>query len=283
VSGRLSTTISRRALISPSWFPAAFRRPAFASWSSFSRPGVERPSRSADQTRRSGPRRGFHVSHAQDTTGEGALYSPGTVVLFQTDHDHRPAPGASQRRVPAPRHSLHHCAALLGEPSTRVQAIRPSGLPLARDRRMDRQPFGFPPGFAPRDYSQRTPGRGRIIEHGPEICSTASAEPPTSRIYLMRATSRRTRGCSSEGGARFCGSTSLARPMLGLGGEHLLPTEVRNACRRPRSRFWLIARLASERRETCLRDRAGTRASVGVVTARVRFQQPGRRACSLLA
>jgi hypothetical protein len=118
-------------------------------------------------------------------------------VLFQTDHDHRPAPGASQRRVPAPRHNLHHCAAPDDEPSTRVQAIRPSGLPLARDQRMDRQPFGFPPGFAPRDYSQRTPGRGRIIEHGPEICSTASAEPPTSRIYLMRATSRRTRGSGS--------------------------------------------------------------------------------------
>jgi hypothetical protein len=73
---------------------------------------------------RAGPRRGFHVPHVQDTTGVGALYSPGTVVLIQADHDHRPAPGASQRRVPAPRHSLHHCAALLHEPSTRVQAIR---------------------------------------------------------------------------------------------------------------------------------------------------------------
>ena len=52
-----------------------------------------------------GPRRGFHVSHAPDATGEGALYSPGTVVLFQTDHDHRPAPVASQRPVPAPRHN----------------------------------------------------------------------------------------------------------------------------------------------------------------------------------
>ena len=27
--------------------------------------------------------------------------------------------------------------------------------------------FGFPPSFAPRDYSQRTSGRGQVIEHGP--------------------------------------------------------------------------------------------------------------------
>ena len=33
---------------------------------------------------------------------------------------------------------------------------------------MGREPFGFPPGFAPRDYSQRTPGRGQVTEHGPE-------------------------------------------------------------------------------------------------------------------
>ena len=28
--------------------------------------------------------------------------------------------------------------------------------------------FGFPPSFAPRDHSQRTSGRGQVIEHGPE-------------------------------------------------------------------------------------------------------------------
>ena len=153
-------------------------------------------SRSAYQpARRLGPRRGFHVSHARQTTGEGALYSPGMVVLFQADHDHRPAPGASQRRVPAPRHHLHHCAALLDEPSTRVQAIlaRP-GLPLARDQRMDRRVLRFSPGLrTPRLLAAHAGAGTDLIEHGPEICSTASAEPPTSRIYLMRATSCRTR------------------------------------------------------------------------------------------
>jgi hypothetical protein len=145
-----------------------------------------------------GPRRGCHVPHAQDATGEGALYSPGTAVLLQADHDHRPAPGASQRHVPVPRHSLHHCAAPHDEPSTRVQAIRPSDLPLARGRRMDRQPSGFSSGFAPRDCSQRTPRTGTDqVEHGSETSATASAEPPISRVYLKRATSRRTRGGGS--------------------------------------------------------------------------------------
>src|SRR5438876_924511 len=69
----------------------------------------------------------------------------GQVVLVQTGHDHRPAPGASQRRVPLPRHNLHLCAALLDEPSTRVQAIRPSSLPLARRHRMDRQRLRLSP------------------------------------------------------------------------------------------------------------------------------------------
>lgn len=113
-------------------FPAAFPPPAFAFWSSCSRPGVGPSLRSADRTRRSGPRRGFHVSHAQVATGVGALYIPGTTVLTQTGHDHQPASAASQRPVPAPRHN---------DPSERDSAsldinqgfkrFHPSGLPLA--------------------------------------------------------------------------------------------------------------------------------------------------------
>ena len=50
-----------------------------------------------------GPRRGFHVSHLRDTTGVGALSTPGTAVLSLTGCRARPAPAASQRPVPAPR------------------------------------------------------------------------------------------------------------------------------------------------------------------------------------
>jgi hypothetical protein len=58
--------------------------------------------------------------------------------------------------------------------------------------------LGFPPSSAPRDYSQRTSGQGQAIEHEPETRFTASAEPPTSRVYLIRATSCRTRGNGTE-------------------------------------------------------------------------------------
>ena len=120
VSGRLSTTTSRRALIDSSRFPVAFRPPAFASRSSFSRRG-DRASLTvgppANPNRRAGPRRGFHVPHARATTGEGALYIPGTTVLTP-GHDHQPAPAASQRQVPAPRHNIHLCGAPPDEAST---------------------------------------------------------------------------------------------------------------------------------------------------------------------
>jgi hypothetical protein len=98
----------------------------------------------------------------------GALSTPGTTVLVLTGVAHRPAPAASQRHVPAPRHSIHRCGVPLDEASTRVQVLHPSDLPLACDPRMEQEPLGFPPSFAPRDYSQRTSGRGQVIEHGPE-------------------------------------------------------------------------------------------------------------------
>jgi hypothetical protein len=66
-----------------------------------------------------GPRRGFHVSHAQAATGVGALYIPGTTVLTRAGHDHQLASAASQRLVPAPRHNHHPCEALLDETSTK--------------------------------------------------------------------------------------------------------------------------------------------------------------------
>ena len=78
-------------------FPVAFRPPAFASWAVLFPPGssafltVGLPA----ATCAAGPRRGFHVPHARDATGVGALYTPGTAVLP------RPAK-ASGRRLPLP-------------------------------------------------------------------------------------------------------------------------------------------------------------------------------------
>jgi hypothetical protein len=61
-----------------------------------------------------------------------------------------------------------------------LEAIHPSGLPLARDRPdgTDRR-FGFPLGFAPRRprAGRRTPGWGQAIEHGPGTTSSTSHQP----------------------------------------------------------------------------------------------------------
>ena len=42
-----------------------------------------------------GPRRGFHVPHARDATGEGALYTPGAAVFPDRHKCLRPPPAAS--------------------------------------------------------------------------------------------------------------------------------------------------------------------------------------------
>ena len=81
----------------------------------------------------------------------GALYTPGTAVLSRPD-------AVPDRRLPHHNgQSLHsavttHHGATFHEASTKVHAIHPPGLPLARDPRMERGPFGFLPGFAPHRY-----------------------------------------------------------------------------------------------------------------------------------
>jgi hypothetical protein len=55
------------------------------------------------------------------------------------------APAASQRPVPTPHCHIPSAGLLHNEASTEVQAIHPSGLPLACGIRMERTPLGFPP------------------------------------------------------------------------------------------------------------------------------------------
>jgi hypothetical protein len=176
-------------------FPVAFRPPAFASRSSDSHRGIGPSSRSAYRPT-AGPRRGYRVPHARARTGVGAPSTPRTTVLIPT----KPfsLAGACRFTAASPLTPLQHPprGASLLEASTRVQAIHPSGLPLAwRPPDGTGDPFGFPPSFAPRrpGAGQRTSGWGQAIEHGPETRSTTSHQPSLqSRIHSMRATSRRT-------------------------------------------------------------------------------------------
>ena len=117
-----------------------------------------------------GPRQGFHVPHARDTTGEGALWTPGTMVLTPTEATTGRAPAASKRPVPAPRCNTPPRGASHNEASTRVQAIRPSDLPLTCGHPDgSRQPLGLSLGLRtpPTRSRQRTPRWGQATEHGP--------------------------------------------------------------------------------------------------------------------
>jgi len=69
-----------------------------------------------------------------------------------------------------PGSSIPSAEVPLDEASTRVQAIHPSGLPLARHRPDGTSSgFGFPPSFEPRrpGAGRRTSRWGQAIEHGP--------------------------------------------------------------------------------------------------------------------
>ncbi len=129
-------------------FPAAFRLPAFASRSSDSRWGIGPSLRSAYRPM-AGPRRGYHVPHARAATGVGAPSTPRTAVLSRLKSSPWPAPAASQRPVLAPRSNIPSNEVPLHEASTGVQAIHPSGLPLACSPPMEREPLGSPPSFEP--------------------------------------------------------------------------------------------------------------------------------------
>jgi hypothetical protein len=151
----------RRLAEEPAWCPGfllpfGHRRSLLGS--SISRWGVGPSLRSAYRSllKGAGPHRGSHVPHVRDSTGVGASCIPGTVVLTRSTRNTRPAPAALLRPVPTPRSNIPSCEVLYNETSTEVHAIHPSGLPLARNPRMERGSFGFPSSCAPRRYQRRT-------------------------------------------------------------------------------------------------------------------------------
>ena len=65
--------------------------------------------------------------------------------------------------------------------------VHPSGLHQPVVSRVEREPLGLSPGFAPCSYPQRTPGRGRSLRTGPGATSPTSADlPSTSATHHMR-------------------------------------------------------------------------------------------------
>ena len=72
-----------------------------------------------------------------------------------------------------------------------VHLIRPSGLPLACNLRMERRSSGFLPGFTPRRYQRRMPGAGTSVEHSLGV-NRRSFDPPFRLSHSPSATSCRT-------------------------------------------------------------------------------------------
>ena len=169
--------------------------------SSCARWGIEPSSRSAYRPRSlAGPQRGCHVAHEQAATGQGASFTPGTVVRSRPATILRPAPAALLRPVPtAPlehpiggghfhetssRGSLaftHHPGATGSRPEAGKAIQPPAGLLLARGPRMEQRPLRLLPRAShPAVTRDARQGGDRPSRTGPGTTPPASAGPPTA-------------------------------------------------------------------------------------------------------
>jgi hypothetical protein len=129
-----------------------------------------------------GPRRGFHVPHLRATTGLGALSTPGTAVLSRPDA----VPG---QRLPHhnglslhPAATSHRAEPLFTRHQRRFTRFTRPVCPSPVIPVVGLASFGFPSGFAPRRYQQRTPRAGPGHEHAPGATPPTSCRPPISEL-----------------------------------------------------------------------------------------------------
>jgi len=143
-----------------------------------------------------GPQRGCRVAHEQDATGQGAPFTPGTVVRTRAATILRPAPAALPRPVPTAPLEHPTCGGHLHETSTGVHSRSPitPGRPDAAQgpgsRRFppvfsspappgwDRDRFGFYPGLrtpqSPATHARAETGRRALarvtrLRHQPHL------------------------------------------------------------------------------------------------------------------
>jgi len=192
-------------------FPAAFRLPAFASRSSHSRQGIGSPHGRPTDPHRAGPRRGYRVPHARATTGVGAPYTPRTSGAHPAGSPPRPAPAASQRPVPKPRHTIPPCEAPLHEASTGVHSRSPvRSSPRHRPRDGTSGASASPRASHPAVTGSARRGRGQAIEHGPGTTAQLTSVDLQSGSSL-NACDRASHG-EQEGSPRSSGSALRQTP-----------------------------------------------------------------------
>ena len=108
-----TVTAGGGASIEGARFPVAFRPPAFASRIILRPPQARPPSRSAHQVEPPGLRRGCHVPHETDTTGEGALCPRGRwCAPARPSSPGRHLPPHSDRPLP-PAETTHRARVLM--------------------------------------------------------------------------------------------------------------------------------------------------------------------------
>ena len=146
-----------------------------------------------------GPQRGFRVAHEQDATGQGAPFTPGTVVRTRAAIILRPAPAALPRPVPTARWNIPPAGVTFTRRHQGFTHVRPSprhgwlpsqgqeapslpaGLLLACRPRMGQGPLRLLPR-APHPAVTRSARQGGDgpTRTGPGTTPPASAGPPTA-------------------------------------------------------------------------------------------------------
>ena len=154
-----------------------------------------------------GPQRGCHVAHEQDSTGQGAPFTPGTVVRSQPATILRPAPAASQRPVPtAPlTHPIggghlheaswggslafaHHPEMAGGHPGAGKRNRFPPVFSLPAATGWNDSRFGFDPGLrTPRSPAEHAGAETGPSRTGPGTTPSPSAEPPNGASHFTHA------------------------------------------------------------------------------------------------
>ena len=218
-------------------FPVAFRLSALASWVILRPLGncafltVGLPTEST-----TGPQRGCHVAHEQDSTGQGAPFTPGTVVRSRPATTLRPAPAAFQRPVPTAPLTHPIGGGHLHEASSGVHSHSPitprwlaatpepeSETASRRSSPRPRPPDGTAaasastPGFAPRGHPRSTPGRRQALRALARVLhlrhqSNLQTVPPTSLMHPHVAPSRTWLPAPPRGRIRPVRAAVPARP-----------------------------------------------------------------------
>jgi hypothetical protein len=208
----LCENTQRRSWLIVPGFLSPFDIPAFASWV------IVPPLRSwafltvGLPAHRAGPQRDCHVAHEQDTTGQDASFTPGTVVRSRPATTLRPAPAAFQRPVPTAPLLLPigggHCHETSAEVHSRSPITPaaspppgpgsklPAGLLLACSPRMERGPLGFFPELRtprlPTTHVEAETGHHALarvlhLRHQPNLQTV----PPTELMHPHAAHSHR--------------------------------------------------------------------------------------------